>query len=54
MSDGKIFAGISGLLVDAGNLVQWLKKSFLLRGIFEKMNETNAAPATTQPSKQGK
>jgi len=43
---------ISSLVVDADNLVQGLKKHWLLRGVFQKMNATtNATPANVQPAR---
>jgi ABC-type transporter Mla subunit MlaD len=43
---------ISSLVVNADNLVQGLKKHWLLRGVFEKMNaKTNAPPANVQPAR---
>jgi hypothetical protein len=41
---------ISSLVVDTDNLVQGLKKHWLLRGVFLKMSsQTNAVPAKVQP-----
>ena len=45
-SNDKILARISSLVVDTDNLVQGVKKHWLLRGVFQKTNsQTNAAPA---------
>jgi len=44
-SNGQMLSSISKLVVDTDNLVQGLKKHWLLRGIFQKMNATNAPPA---------
>ena len=45
-SNDQILSSISKLVVDADNLVQGLKKHWLLRGVFQKMNaQTNAPPA---------
>src|SRR5262249_15451158 len=47
-SNDQILASISKLVVDSDNLVQGLKKHWLLRGVFQKMNsETNKPPAVT-------
>ena len=47
----QILAQISTLVVNSDNLVQGLKKHWLLRGVFQKMNTTtNAPPAKTQSS----
>ena len=57
-SNDQILARISSLVVDTDNLVQGLKKQWLLRGVFEKMNsKTNAPPASVapvRPAEQGK
>jgi len=54
-SNDKILAQISRLVVNTDNLVQGLKKHWLLRGVFQKMNsQTNAPPATTTPAEQKK
>jgi len=48
-SNDKILSQISGLVTNTDNLVQGLKKHWLLRGVFQKMNsQTNAAPAKVQ------
>jgi hypothetical protein len=44
-SNDQILSQISRLVIDADNMVQGLKKHWLLRGIFRKMNATNAPPA---------
>jgi hypothetical protein len=44
-SNDQMLASISKLVVDTDNLVQGLKKHWLLSGIFKKMNATNAPPA---------
>lgn len=41
-SNDQILSSISKLVVDADNLVQGLKKHWLLRGVFEKLNATNS------------
>jgi ABC-type transporter Mla subunit MlaD len=47
-SNDQILSSISKMIVDADNLVQGLKKHWLLRGVFQKMNsETNSPPAKT-------
>lgn len=47
-SNDKILSQISSLVVNTDNLVQGLKKHWLLRGVFQKMStQTNAPPATT-------
>ena len=49
-SNDKILSQISSLVVNTDNLVQGLKKHWLLRGVFQKMNtQTNAAPTSGQP-----
>src|SRR5205823_9926230 len=53
-SNDKILAQISGLVVNTDNLVQGLKKHWLLRGIFQKMNSQTNAPAANVPVGQGK
>jgi len=48
-SNDKMLARISSLVVDTDNLVQGLKKHWLLRGVFQKMNsQTNAVPVKAQ------
>jgi len=48
-SNDKMLTRISSLVVDTDNLVQGLKKHWLLRGVFLKMNsQTNAVPANVQ------
>jgi ABC-type transporter Mla subunit MlaD len=44
-TNDQMLVEISRLVVDTDNLVQGLKKHWLLRGIFQKMNATNAPPA---------
>src|SRR5579859_5517718 len=45
-TNDQILAQISSLVVNTDNLVQGLKKHWLLRGVFQKMNgQTNAVPA---------
>ena len=47
-----ILSQISSLVVDTDNLVQGLKRHWLLRGVFQKMNTTtNTTPATVQPAR---
>ncbi len=56
-TNNTVLTRVNTLVADTDNLVQGLKKSFLLRGIFEKMNKTNAVPAnvkTAGPAEQGK
>jgi ABC-type transporter Mla subunit MlaD len=57
-SNDKILTQISGLVVNTDNMVQGLKKHWLLRGVFQKMNsQTNALPSSVpivQPAGQGK
>jgi ABC-type transporter Mla subunit MlaD len=57
-SNDKILAQISGLVVNTDNLVQGLKKHWLLRGVFQKMNSSTNAPAVSvpavKPAAQGK
>jgi phospholipid/cholesterol/gamma-HCH transport system substrate-binding protein len=53
-SNDKILARISSLVVDTDNMVQGLKKHWLLRGVFQKMNSQTNAPAATVPAVQGK
>jgi len=49
-SNDKMLTQISRLVVNTDNLVQGLKKHWLLRGVFQKMNsQTNAPAATTTP-----
>ena len=49
-SNDKILAQISGLVVNTDNLVQGLKKHWLLRGVFQKMSSQSNAPPATTPS----
>jgi len=50
-ANDQILAQISRLVVDSDNLVQGLKKHWLLRGIFKKENAaTNAPPAVAKPT----
>jgi hypothetical protein len=53
-SNDQMLAGLSKLVIDTDNLVQGLKKHWLLRGAFQKMNATNAPAARPQavPPKQ--
>jgi len=44
-SNDQMLSSISRLVVDTDNLVQGLKKHWLLRGVFQKMNATNTPPA---------
>jgi ABC-type transporter Mla subunit MlaD len=54
-SNDKMLTRISTLVIDTDNLVQGLKKHWLLRGIFQKMNShTNAPAATATPAEQKK
>jgi len=43
-SNDQMLSSISKLVIDTDNLVQGLKKHWLLSGIFKKMNATNAPP----------
>lgn len=47
-SNDQILSEISRLVVDADNLVQGLKRHWLLRGVFKKSAATNAPPAKVQ------
>jgi ABC-type transporter Mla subunit MlaD len=47
-SNSQMLSSISRLVIDTDNLVQGLKKHWLLRGIFQKMNATNAPAAKVQ------
>ena len=49
-SNDKMLTRISTLVIDADNLVQGLKKFWLLRGVFEKMNSHTNAPAAKAPT----
>ena len=49
-SNDKILAQISGLVVNTDNLVQGLKKHWLLRGVFQKMGTQTNAPASNVPA----
>ena len=49
-SNDKILTRISSMIVDTDNLVQGLKKHWLLRGIFQKMNSETNAPAASVPA----
>ena len=57
-SNDKMLSQISTLVVNTDNLVQGLKKHWLLRGVFLKTNtQTNAPPSNTapvRPAEQGK
>jgi phospholipid/cholesterol/gamma-HCH transport system substrate-binding protein len=53
-SNDQILARISSLVVDTDNMVQGLKRHWLLRGVFEKMNSKTNAPAATAPAGPGK
>jgi ABC-type transporter Mla subunit MlaD len=44
-TNDQMLSSISKLVVDTDNLVQGMKKHWLLSGIFKKMNATNAPPA---------
>ena len=44
-SNDQMLSSISKLVIDTDNLVQGLKKHWLLSGIFQKINATNAPPA---------
>jgi ABC-type transporter Mla subunit MlaD len=46
-----ILGQISSLVVDTDNLVQGLKRHWLLRGLFQKKTTTNAPPASAQPAR---
>ena len=47
-SNDKILSQISGLVVNTDNLVQGLKKHWLLRGVFQKTNTTNGPSPKAQ------
>ncbi len=54
-SNDKMLGEISALVVNTDNLVQGLKKHWLLRGVFQKMNtQTNAPPANAPTAEQPK
>ena len=44
-SNDQMLSSISKLVIDTDNLVQGLKKHWLLRGVFQKMNATNSPPS---------
>jgi hypothetical protein len=44
-SNNTVLTRVSTLVADTDNLVQGLKRHWLLRGVFEKMNKTSAVPA---------
>ncbi len=50
-ADDKILSRIFSLVAGTDNLVQGLKRHWLLRGIFGKMNMTNAVLVKAQPAK---
>jgi ABC-type transporter Mla subunit MlaD len=50
-SNDKILSQISTLVVNTDNLVQGLKKHWLLRGVFQKMNSQTNAPANVKPAR---
>jgi len=54
-SNDQMLTSISKMVVDTDNLVQGLKKHWLLRGIFRKMNAANSAPSkvSSSPAKPG-
>jgi hypothetical protein len=43
-TNNTVLSNANKLVVDTDNLVQGLKKHWLLRGVFQKMNKTNAVP----------
>ncbi len=47
-SNDQMLSSISRLVIDTDNLMQGLKKHWLLRGVFQKMNTTNTAPSKVQ------
>jgi hypothetical protein len=47
-TNNTVLSNANKLVADTDNLVQGLKKQWLLRGVFEKMNKTNAVPAKAQ------
>jgi len=49
-ANDKMLSQISRLVVNTDNLVQGLKRHWLLRGVFEKMNSKTNAPPATAPS----
>jgi hypothetical protein len=49
-TNNTVLSNANKLVADTDNLVQGLKKSFLLRGVFEKMNKTNVPTAKTTTS----
>ena len=51
-SNDKMLSQISTLVVNTDNLVQGLKKHWLLRGVFQKTNsQTNAPPSNVSPAR---
>jgi ABC-type transporter Mla subunit MlaD len=51
-SNDRMLAQISTLVVNTDNLVQGLKKHWLLRGVFQKTtSQTNAPPSNVQPAR---
>jgi ABC-type transporter Mla subunit MlaD len=54
-SNDKMLSQISTLVVNTDNLVQGLKKHWLLRGVFQKTNtQTNALSSNARPAEQWK
>jgi ABC-type transporter Mla subunit MlaD len=53
-SNDKMLTRISTLVIDTDNMVQGLKRHWLLRGVFQKMNSQTNAPAATTPSTEQK
>jgi ABC-type transporter Mla subunit MlaD len=51
-TNNTVLSNANKLVVDTDNLVQGLKKHWLLRGVFEKMNKTNAVPEKAGDKKQ--
>jgi ABC-type transporter Mla subunit MlaD len=52
-TNNTVLSNANKLVVDTDNLVQGLKKHWLLRGVFQKMNsQTNAVPGKTEDKKQ--
>jgi hypothetical protein len=47
-TNNTVLSNANKLVADTDNLVQGLKKQWLLRGVFEKMNKTNAVPGKAQ------
>ena len=50
-TNNTVLSNANRLVADTDNLVQGLKRHWLLRGVFQKMNsQTNAAPGNVKPA----